>query len=189
MRARIALLLVTMASASTLASCTDPVIDDAIAALDEEPGFYLNDQGKKVNTEEGEFHRQGEPCVLCHQKAGNASGSPFILAGTVYETEADRKAAPGVQILLVDGCKHKLEKPPKTNKAGNFFIRPEDWPTFSCYPLRVAIYREDVGQKNMLTHIGREPSCAGCHRDPKKGVRDDKLTVVGHIYLPAPAVQ
>jgi hypothetical protein len=188
MSARVALLVATMASASTLASCTDPVVDDAIAELDEEPGYYLNDQGKKVSTEEGEYHRQGEPCVLCHQKAGTASGSPFLIAGTVYQTEADRKAAPNVQILLVDAYGRKLDKPPKTNKAGNFFIRPEEWPGFSGFPFRVAIYRDDVGPKYMQTHVGREPSCAGCHRDPKKGVKDDKLSAVGHIYLPgAPA--
>ena len=179
---RAALLSATLAAAAISASCTDPVVDDAIEALGEEPGFYLNEDGKRVQTDASEFHRQGDPCVLCHSSAGNAS-SKFLFAGTVFQLKADRKAADKVEILLVDAAGRVPTKPIVTNKAGNFIVREEDWPDFSGFPVRTALFREDVGQTQMITHIGREPSCAGCHRDPKKGVKDDKLSALGHVFL------
>jgi hypothetical protein len=45
-----------------------------------------------------------------------------------------------------------------TNAAGNFFVRLEDWPD-AKFPLTV-----QVGNRFMRSLIGRDRSCAGCHK-------------------------
>lgn len=173
----------TLLCAALAASCTDPVLDDAIYLLGEEPGFYFDVEGKRVGTGETAFHRQGQPCVTCHQKSGSVPSVPFLVAGTVFETKAERRAAEDVQILLVDAYGESPLVIPRTNKAGNFFVTMDDWPSFRAFPIKVNIYRPDRGKVAMITHISREPSCAGCHRDPDRRVRNDNLAALGRVYL------
>ena len=71
-----------VALASFATSCTDPVRDRAIERLGaEDPAVAI-----------GPEHRPGQPCVLCHSEGGPASGKPFAIAGTVFETILPRSA-------------------------------------------------------------------------------------------------
>ncbi|WP_394822901.1 hypothetical protein [Pendulispora albinea] len=165
-------LLATLALAASAASCTDPVIDEAIAKLGDEP----------ASPGPGPNHRPNQPCVLCHQPAGTAN-SHFAVAGTIYDV-ADPKAAKGVegvQILMVDAAGTSPRGNVFTNKSGNFFVRDTDWPDLQ-FPFHVKI-NKDGNNKLMTSHVGREPSCAGCHRDPVKGVSNDRFGAVGRVHL------
>lgn len=118
---------------------------------------------------ESEFHRPGEPCALCHSKQGPAD-STFVLAGTVfwgpenYERRVDQ-----AYVRIIDG--QKAHKCFVTNCNGNFFVRPEDFPSIT-FPLLVdeVVRAKNPGvdetpafTKKMGSHIGREASCATCH--------------------------
>jgi hypothetical protein len=141
------LLLWTVAS---MAGCRDPAVDAQIAALGPE------DPGVRV----GPLHRPNQPCVVCHQEAGNAGA--FLFGGTVYfDDAADAAAVGGVEVAMVDseGRVHRT----LTNCAGNFFVRPSEWqPRLPVWTTLVA------GEHNidMESPIYREGSCATCHFKP-----------------------
>lgn len=167
--------LITMLPVAVLlASCTDPVLDQQIAALGPEVG------------EPGPDHRPGQPCVLCHSEFGTAEGV-FTVAGTIYETQGAPQGAPNVEVLIRAADNSSF--PVRTGPSGNFFIRKSQWdPPF---PLIVHIYRDGV-IKRMLSHIGREPSCSTCHFNPPDAgfapdgrplVHYKSFQAVGQIYL------
>jgi hypothetical protein len=155
-----------VASAVLGASCSDPVLDDAVDA-----------QGNETEgIEKGEFHRAGQRCVACHQEGGEASDSPFTLAGTVFAQPAKQIGVDNVEIRLTDSdnSKHTVQ----TNCVGNFFVRPSEWqPKF---PILVEIFKNNV-RRRMTSPIGREADCAGCHvlEIPPK----DPFSQIPHIYL------
>jgi len=155
-----------MVGAILVASCSDPVLDDAVDA-----------QGNETQgIDKGEFHRAGQRCVACHQEGGEASGSPFTLAGTVFAQPAKQIGVDNVEIRLTDsdGTKHTTQ----TNCVGNFFIKASDWqPKF---PILVEIFKNNV-RRRMTSPIGREQDCAGCHvlEIPPK----DPFSQIPHIYL------
>jgi hypothetical protein len=147
-------------------SCTDPVLDDLVAA-----------QGNETEgIEKGPFHRAGQRCVVCHQDGGEASDSPFTLAGTIFAQPNRQVGVGGAEIRLTDADGTKYIA--KTNCVGNFFIKPSEWePKF---PVLVSVYKAGV-QRAMQAPIGREADCAGCHSldlPPK-----DPFTKMPHIYL------
>lgn len=134
----------------------------------------LGPEAEELYPPESEFHRPGEPCVLCHSSKGPAS-SEFVLGGTVfwgpenYENRVDRayvriKDARKVPLCFVTNCN------------GNFFVRPEDFRGMT-FPLLVSVERAvEPGRdektlviRRMSGHIGREGSCATCHI---QGIRD-----------------
>jgi hypothetical protein len=128
----------------------DPVQGDAVAALG----------GEVSGTRPGPTHRPGQPCLLCHD---GALGDPqeFSIAGTVFQNRADKLAARGAQVEITaeDGAKKTFT----TNAAGNFYVTPAQWqPKF---PLQVEVHFQGETAA-MLSRIGREGSCAGCHSDP-----------------------
>ena len=177
LRTRGLVLFAACALAVVSASCTDPVLDDKIAALG----------GEVDGVDPGPDHRPGQPCVLCHSQGGPASDDVFALAGTVYETANAKVGAPGVEVLFVDSRGSSpfrtidgQRAPILTSKSGNFFVRDSEWPELR-FPVRTAISRNTYHQ--MQSHIAREPSCATCHRDPDPKVFGDRLSAVGHIYL------
>lgn len=105
-----------------------------------------------------ELHRAGQACVLCHSEYEGAE--PMLaVGGTIYEQNpATFELIPveGVFVTVFDsaGASQKA----CTNAAGNFFVRQEDWPD-AKFPLTV-----QVGNRFMRGLIGRERSCASCHR-------------------------
>jgi hypothetical protein len=184
-----ALLTSTAALAVLVASCTDPVIDTRIADLGGEIG------------DTNEFHRPGQPCVLCHSDSGPASDSVFSVGGTVFLHRTGKlEPAAGVEVLLVDSnssspTDRNGRVPIVTNAAGNFWVPKSLWDP--AFPMRTNIYCGDNPgtlkciapgtRRVMQSHIGREPDCAGCHYDAigPNGKRDSikALSAVGHLYL------
>lgn len=148
------------------AACTDPVYDDAVEA-----------QGNETEgIPKGPYHRAGQRCVLCHQPGGEASDSPFTLAGTVFAQPARQIGVDGAEIRLTDadGTRHTT----KTNCVGNFFVKPDEWqPKF---PILVEVAKNNI-RRSMRSPIGREPDCAFCHVTDVPPA--NPFEKVGHIYL------
>jgi hypothetical protein len=143
--------------AVALAGCGNPVIDSRIEALGEEdPAVAAS-----------EFHRAGQPCVLCHSSYEGASPE-MVIGGTVFATIADQIPVEGVTIKLTDALGQTFTKP--TNCVGNFFITTEEWNP--AFPLRAEITYNvpgvpDPRQKTMGSRISRDGSCATCHDGPR----------------------
>ncbi len=142
-------LLCSALLALAAAGCPDPAVDAQIAALGPEAA------GVAV----GPLHRPNQPCVVCHQEAGNAAA--FVFGGTVYFDATGSKAVGGVEVALLDaaGRVHRTV----TNCAGNFFVRPGEWqPTFPVWATLVA----GEHSIDMESPIYREGSCSNCHQTP-----------------------
>jgi hypothetical protein len=157
-------LLVVAAFALNLTSCTDPVLDDDVDA-----------QGNETEgIDQGQYHRAGQKCVVCHQENGEASDSPFTLAGTVFAQPKRQVGVANATIRLTDSDGSKFLS--QTNCVGNFFIKAADWqPKF---PILVEVFKNGTN-RSMRSPIGREPDCAGCHVvNPV-----DPLAQMAHIYL------
>jgi hypothetical protein len=148
-----------VAFAATL-SCGDPVRDELVAALGAED----------PRVSPGPEHRPGQPCLLCHHDGGEASS--FALAGTVYLERDTSKPAGQVAVLVVDASSAKFES--ITNCAGNFFVRPEQYPL--QYPIWIGL-RAGTVRREMDSAVYREGSCAGCHGDPVGS------SSPGHVFL------
>jgi hypothetical protein len=157
---------VVLVGAASGASCTDPVLDQIV-----------EEQGNETQRiDKGEFHRVGQRCTACHQEGGEASNSPFTLAGTVFAQPNRQVGVGGVEIRLTDadGTKHTA----KTNCVGNFFVKPSEW--VPKFPILVDIAKDGV-RRSMRSPIGRETDCAGCHTLAIPPA--DPFSQVGHIYL------
>jgi hypothetical protein len=147
-------------------SCNDPVLDDDVKA-----------QGKETSgVPQGEFHRAGQRCTVCHQDTGPASSSPFALAGTVFAQPARLVGVGGAEIRLTDSNGTKFTT--KTNCVGNFSIKATDWqPEF---PILVEVYKAG-SSRTMQSAIGRQTDCAFCHT---LGIPvADPFSQLPHIYL------
>lgn len=113
------------------------------------------------------WHRAGQPCTVCHSDRGEASPK-MALAGTVYWDPAGQIPAAGIHVRVADAATtdRKRGRCFVTNCNGNFYVLPDEFPGLT-YPLLVSIQAPELGPAglvNMNSHIGREPSCAGCHR-------------------------
>lgn len=183
-RRNTSLLWTTMAVtlALSLGSCTmDPVHDSAVKAL-----------GGDTDLPASEFHRPGQPCVLCHSDKGPAE-SKFALGGTLYYLPPGKDEpvpVDGAEVIIVDA--YKRETRLITNCRGNFFLRdcgetcppprinePAEFGSI-VYPFTVGVQKklgDRVIYKPMQGHVGREPSCAACHKDPPF------FDSPGHVYL------
>jgi hypothetical protein len=162
--------------------CGDPVTDDQVAALpDEVPGVALS-----------EFHRPGQPCLLCHGPYGGKSPEMSI-AGTIFATPQQGKKPPtpvgGVIVTITDAFGDVKTK--KTNCIGNFYFTADEWQP--GFPLAAKIEYPDVGGGKgttpayMSTRIGREGSCAGCHRGPRAEDTPGSVFCVDQDTDPFPA--
>jgi hypothetical protein len=136
-----------------LVACDDPIHDAEVTALGPED----------PSVPQGPLHRPGQPCLLCH--------SNFSIAGTVYNEDLVTPFS-SATVTLVDASGSTTQA--TTNAAGNFFILASDWTP--VYP--IGSYAVDGGgavfgvtvvgndpnsPSEMLTHIGRDGSCASCH--------------------------
>ena len=131
------------------ASCQDPTVESAIAALGPE------DRGVSP----GPLHRPGQPCVLCHGDGGTAR--TFVVAGTIYRDKGRPTVAPGAKVLFLDADGHGFTA--EANCAGNFYVEPRQWaPRFPLWvTLAAGNYTID-----MESRIFRDGSCASCHFEP-----------------------
>jgi hypothetical protein len=157
MRAQHTFLALLAALAAASACSTDPVHDSAVSALGPEA----------ANIPQGQYHRAGQPCVVCHGSEGPAN-TQFSIAGTVFfgpATTASPIGVGNVTVQLEDDAQSKFSV--TTNCVGNFWVKPSDWkPQF---PVLVSIGGAPEGQMltvSMQSHIGRDPSCGDCHQYP-----------------------
>jgi hypothetical protein len=145
---------------SAMLACVDETHDAQVAALG----------GEAPGVSPGPDHRPGQPCVLCHGTAGPAS-TVFSVAGTIYAVQGQRAPAVGAKVNMEDVNGHTYTF--TTNAAGNFYGTPGQWsPT---YPLAVNVAQGQDTQM-MISHVGRNGSCASCHTDPPS------VTSPGAVY-------
>lgn len=78
-------------SVTTVGACGNPVTDDAIEFWgDEDPAVPAS-----------EFHRPGQPCVLCHSTAGGASPK-LVLGGTIFADQRSFLPVEGAEVVVYD---------------------------------------------------------------------------------------
>lgn len=156
--------LVTLACiglASLGSSCNlDPVHHAAEAAL--------GDEDSAAYPVKSEYHRPGEPCVLCHSERGSAKPT-FSLGGTIFwGPDSTAGGVPYAYVRITDG--NGVPLCVVTNCAGNFFIQGDQ--KSLTFPLAISVSRArkpgagdeaDLQTRTMNGHIGREASCANCH--------------------------
>jgi mono/diheme cytochrome c family protein len=160
------LLLSLSAALAAALSCADPITKDIV-----------DDQGNETaGIPVGEHHRAGQRCVACHQPNGEASESPFSLAGTVFAQPARQVGVDGAEIRFTDsdGTTHVA----RTNCVGNFFVKRSEWQP--KYPILVEVGK-GAFRRSMQSPIGRSGDCAACHTLAIPPV--DPLSQVGHVYL------
>lgn len=173
-----AVLAGVFALASVSVSCTDPVRDRAIEMLGEED----------PNVPLGPDHRPGQPCLVCHSEGGPAAGSPFVIAGTVFETSLeDSPGAEDTEVRFVDAENAKLSA--VTFPSGNFFVRESEWDDLA-YPFKTGIKKKGAPELLMISTINREGSCNFCHK-PHRNSRyalptDDPRESIGPIFATVP---
>jgi hypothetical protein len=156
----------TIVLLALLPCCSDPVTSGEINALPAENPIIPV----------GEFHRAGQPCVLCHSPTGPASGDDFSVAGTVFAQPQTTVGVDNATVAFTDtqGTKWTTQ----TNCVGNFFVKKSDWdPSF---PIFVRVFKNGLS-RTMQGQIGRERSCAQCHSDAQNDTQ--KFSTVGHISL------
>lgn len=175
-RRRLLLPVPLLAAAALAAACnTDPVHTTAVNALGPEV----------AGIPKGEFHRAGQPCLLCHGGDGPAS-SQFVVAGTVFFGPANTSPPVGVgnvNVTLEDDTQSQFTV--QTNCVGNFVVRPGDWPGHPQFPMLVTISGQPQTQQlvlSMKSHVGRAGSCADCHQYPTD---QNYFMTPGLIYMQA----
>jgi hypothetical protein len=170
MRARVlrsaCLLASSVAVAALAGSCSDPVHDALVQSLGPED----------PTVPQGEFHRAGQPCTVCHGPEGPAK-TQFAVAGTIFwHKTKDTIGVDQAAVSVVDslGANPVIQ----TNCVGNFFIKPEDWPGGGgpAFPIKVTVYK-DGNAVPMTPPINRAGSCAECHADPAN------YNAVGHVWI------
>lgn len=137
-----------LAMGASIAACADATHDEQVKALG----------GEAAGVAPGPEHRPGQPCLVCHGGEGPASSS-FSVAGTVYALFKETAPAVGATVQIEDINGAVFLSP--TNAAGNFYVSTSQWqPT---YPIQMQVSLM-AASNQMLTHVGREGSCAACHQ-------------------------
>jgi len=136
--------------------CANPVVDDKIDLLGDEP---------LPDLEDFQFHRAGQPCVLCHGEY-EAEGPMMSVGGTVYRSKLSKVPVEGAMVRMWDAFGAFAEA--KTNCVGNFWIEKEDFDP--AFPLHVEVVYQlaaagPLKTQPMASRISRDGSCAGCHQD------------------------
>ncbi len=127
--------------------------------------------GEAPDVAPGPLHRPGQPCLACHGEQGPSSHT-FVTGGTVYAVQGQSAPATDAQVVIedVNGSVYTMT----TNEAGNFYIMTGQWSP--VLPAEVQVAQGKISQQ-MITHIGRDGSCADCH------TRTTSPTSPGPVYL------
>ena len=153
--------LAILAASAVMGSCTNPVHDAEVNAL-----------GPEINgVPQGEYHRAGQPCAVCHSNDGPAK-TTFTMAGTIFYGPNTNIGVAQTNVVMVDALGTSYTA--NTNCVGNFYVTPAEWNP--AFPVKVEL----IGLGNtrgMVSHIGREASCSNCHKDPTY------FDSPGHIHL------
>ena len=139
-------------------ACGNPIADEKIDAL-----------GAEVEgVEPGEHHRPGQPCVLCHSKAGGADPH-MAIGGTIFADQRSFLPVEGAEVVLYDSLGDVYTM--TSNCIGNFYL--EDGDLIPQFPLAVEVrcptYNaagerlEEAKVVSMNSWISRDGSCASCH--------------------------
>jgi len=173
--------LLVVALAPVAACDLDPVHASLVSQLGPE----------SPNIPKGEFHRAGQPCVVCHGDDGPASVK-FAVAGTVFygpgtnpNVNGQLMGAGNVSVYIEDASMSMLPAV-TTNCVGNWWIKASDYkPQF---PLLVTIAGPGgTPTQTMRTQIGREPSCGMCHQvqsyPNQPGAISNYYQTPGVVYL------
>ncbi len=166
--------MVLALAGATAAACSDPVQSSAISAL-----------GKEVTgVPIGEFHRAGQPCLVCHEPYGPASKAVYSVAGTVFAGgPTSLVGVAGAQVHMTDS--NHTSYVATTNCVGNFVVKPTEWDPNNNgsgpgFPLLVRVVKGQT-TRTMKTLIGRDGSCAGCHA--KTIAEDNQLIAMPHVSI------
>jgi hypothetical protein len=147
-------------------SCADPQLDGGAAAL-----------GKETSgISKGEFHRAGQPCVVCHTDQGAASSHVFTVAGTIFAQPARMVGVDRAEVRMTDSEGTKFVT--HTNCVGNFFVKPGEWQPH--FPILVSVAKNNI-VRQMQGAIGRDGSCSHCHANSVPP--QDPFSQTGHVYL------
>ncbi|HSQ63920.1 MAG TPA: hypothetical protein VLM85_11930 [Polyangiaceae bacterium] len=160
-------MLLAGAALAAVFACSDPVHDAEVAALGpEDPG-----------TPTGPTHRPGQPCLTCHGDLGPAH-TRFAAGGTIYQGDLVTPAS-GATVTINDAAGNQVQA--TTNDAGNFYVPYSDFqPVFPLTPITV-VGSDPNNPATMITHIGRDASCASCHFGSESSASSP-----GPIYLLTP---
>ena len=143
------------ASVAAFSGCgTDPVPQAVIDSLPAETGTP------------SATHRPGQPCLQCHSTYGEALPE-LVIGGTVYKLDpmGALKGAGGIRVIVYDSTGDS--RVACTNAAGNFYIEKDNWEGIT-FPLKSFVGETSGGgaSRRMQSIIGREGSCANCHKLP-----------------------
>ena len=106
----------------------------------------------------------------------------FSVAGTVFAVQGQKAPAAGVDVHIEDSAGTHANV--TTNAAGNFYITPSQWsPTF---PTGVISITQGQIIQVMLSHVGRDGSCAACHVDPASTTSPGPLWLMAATAVGAP---
>lgn len=154
------------ALAAATYACHDLVPQDRIDAQGEEVDGYPV----------GEFHRPGQDCLACHGEQSK-SDVVFTVAGTIFAGPRNLTGVNQAEVQMTDAVGTTFIA--HTNCVGNFFVKAEEWnPRF---PVLVRVHKGTVAVQ-MNSQIGRQGSCASCHKRDK--LTDEQLhDSVGRVQL------
>ncbi|MFO0552169.1 MAG: hypothetical protein U0271_27530 [Polyangiaceae bacterium] len=138
--------------------CFNPVADEQIEALG----------GELANVPPSEYHRPGQPCVVCHGVYGGESPS-MVLGGTVFADQRSFLPVEGAEVVIYDSVGDVYTM--TSNCIGNFWLeRGDKIPQFPlAAEIRCPTYDangnplEGVKVRSMNSWISRDGSCATCH--------------------------
>jgi hypothetical protein len=153
MRALALVLLAAAGAASAIlaGACRyDPVPQEIIDTLGEETGTPSRD------------HRPGQPCLACHSTYEGALPA-LSIGGTVYTQDATGALVGAANVLISVTDSTNDTRMICTTASGNFSIDKDTWPDIT-FPLSVV-----AGGRKMRSIIGRDGSCASCHKPPAPG--------------------
>ena len=156
--ALVTMLVTVLAALGAGTSCShDPVAQEVIDGLGEETGTP------------SATHRPGQPCLACHSKYGGAKPE-MAVAGTIYSLDPMTKTiapAKNIRVFIRDSSANSgTTRRACTNSAGNFFVAKENWLDI-VYPLTPT-----AGGITMQSLVGRDGSCASCHKLPDESSLD-----------------
>lgn len=140
----------------------------AIAACRYDPAQQdiIDDLGEEKGTPSAK-HRPGQPCLACHTTYGKAEPA-LAIGGTVYALDIpNNKIIPAENILVTLLDSKGASRKACSNAAGNFFVAKDKWEdiTFPITPI--------AGGITMRSLIGRDGSCASCHKLPNDDSTDE----------------
>lgn len=111
-------------------------------------------------------HRAGQPCLQCHSAYGEAL-PPLVIGGTIFKEDGmgGIKGASGIKVIVYDSSGDS--RVACTNASGNFYIETTNWEKIT-FPLKSFVGESSPGvaSRRMQSIIGREGSCANCHKLP-----------------------